>query len=196
MTRWSIRAEPSDEQRSQIADTLRTGGVVLLPTDTIYGLHCLWSNPAALERIARMKGRDAQKPFLLLAASVAQIETMGIAVPPGLAAIWPAALTAILPNGGSTTAVRVPDVAWLRRLLERTGPLASTSANRSGEPAITSPHLLAPELTQALDGLVDGGVREGDPSTIVDFTQTEPRLVREGAFLFTQNLRKTLRKWL
>ncbi|MEO8032855.1 MAG: L-threonylcarbamoyladenylate synthase, partial [Acidobacteriota bacterium] len=159
MKHWSIAARPADFQLSEIAATLTNGGVVLLPTDTIYGLHALWSNPAAIERIARMKGRDAQKPFLLLAASVAQIETMGIAVPPGLAAIWPAALTAILPNGSSTTAARVPDVAWLRRLLERTGPLASTSANRSGEPAITSPHLLAPELTQALDGLVDGGVR-------------------------------------
>lgn len=196
MKRWSISAEPTEEQRFQIADTLKSGGVVLLPTDTIYGLHALWSNPAALERIAHMKGRDAQKPFLLLAASVAQIEMMGMAVPPALAGIWPAPLTAILPDGSATTAVRVPAVTWLRELLNQTGPLASTSANRSGEPPIISPDLLSPELSQELDGVVDGGVREGEPSTIVDFTQSEPRLVREGSLLFTQNLRKTLRKWL
>jgi L-threonylcarbamoyladenylate synthase len=196
MKTWTLGEEPTAVQLHEIAETLAGGGVVLLPTDTIYGLHALWSDRAAVSRIAAMKGRDAQKPFLLLAASPAQIEDLGIRVPQFLHEIWPAPLTAILPHGGATTAARVPDIAWLRSLLEQTGPLASTSANPSGEPSITTPQMLPPEMGGSLDGVADGGVRDGQPSTIVDFTESSPRLVREGAFAFTQKLRKSLRKWL
>jgi tRNA A37 threonylcarbamoyladenosine synthetase subunit TsaC/SUA5/YrdC len=90
----------------------------------------------------------------------------------------------------------VPDLAWLRTLLGRTGPLVSTSANRSGEPPITSPDDLAHDLQNALDGIVDGGRREGKPSAIVDFTGDEPRVLREGDSRFAQILWKSLRKSL
>lgn len=198
MKRWTSAGQPSgeptDPQLTEIAAALLAGGVLLLPTDTIYGLHAVAANAAAVARIARMKGRDGAKPFLILASSAAQLEAMGCIVPPILNDLWPAPLTAVLRQGGTTVAARVPAVGWLRKLAETAGPLVSTSANRSGEPPVEEPSALARDLQNGLDGLLDGGPRNGEPSAIVDFTGTEPRFIRDGEVLFTQELRKRLRK--
>ncbi len=196
MKRWQIDGHPTDAQLDEIAAVLLNGGVVLMPTDTIYGLHAL-AQSSAVVRIVELKGREENKPFVTIAASVTQIEALGVHVPDEVREIWPAALTAILTRSDRTTiAIRIPDLDWLRSLLERTGPLVSTSANRSHESPITFPNQLAPELQSALDGIVDDGVRESKASAIVDFTGDAPRVIREGDFRFTQNLRKTLRKSL
>jgi L-threonylcarbamoyladenylate synthase len=199
---------PSATQIAEAAATLQRRGVVLLPTDTIYGLHALAGNADAVQRIVDIKGRGEDKPFVVIAASAAQLEHLGVTFGARTRAIlddlWPGPLTAVVPirqpiaasRGASTIAVRVPDLEWLRELLDRTGPLASTSANRSGEPPITDPKLISPDLRASIDGVVDGGVREGKPSTIVDFTGDGPRLIREGEAFFTQKLWKTLRKSL
>lgn len=190
MKRWS---STDDETLRDIAAVVARGGVVLLPTDTIYGLHASASNDAAVERIAVMKERPGEKPFIVLAASIDDVRALGAEVPEALRAIWPAPLTAILRRGDTTIAVRIPAVEWLQRLLAMTGPIVSTSANRSGEPPISSPDLLARALHHSLDGILDLGPREGKPSAIVDFTGTSPAVTREGDPAFTQNLRKTLR---
>lgn len=199
---------PDAGQIEEIAAVLREGGVVLLPTDTIYGLHARATDVAAVERVCDIKGRDDTKPFVVLAASWTQVSTLPVelrkADHEALASIWPAPLTAILPlrepvaasRGTASIAVRVPDLPWLRSLAERTGPLVSTSANRSGEPPVSSPSELAPEVTAKLDGVFDAGVLTGEPSTIVDFTGGEPRIVREGHKGFTQKVWKMLRKSL
>ena len=193
---WTIDGEPSDAQLAEIAEAFTAGGVLLLPTDTIYGLHALASNREAVARIAKMKERDGAKPFLVLAASAAQLEELGCVVPEILNDLWPAPLTAVLTQGSTTVAARVPDLEWLRRLAGMAGPLASTSANRSGEVPVSRPSELAHELQHALDGVVDAGPLHGEPSAIVDFTGTDPRVIRDGEVLFTQKLRKTLRKSL
>jgi L-threonylcarbamoyladenylate synthase len=191
VTRWT---DTSPATLDAIAAVLRGGGVVLLPTDTIYGLHGLAGSREVASRIAAIKGREETKPFVILAASVAQVEALGAAVPPILNDLWPAPLTAVLATKEALSiAVRVPGVEWLRSLLERTGPLVSTSANQAGEPPISAPNRLARTLQEALDGLLDAGPIEGEPSAIVDFTGDRPRLIREGEAGFTQNLRKTLR---
>jgi len=191
--RWTIAGEPSPAALDEIAAVLIGGGIVLLPTDTIYGLHGI---PSSSSRIRALKGRDEDKPFVTIASSVEQVESLGIQMIDALRELWPASLTAILAKDHSTIAIRVPDLAWLRALLERTGPLVSTSANRSGEPPITSPNDLARDLQNALDGIVDAGRREGKPSAIVDFTGDEPRVLREGDSRFAQILWKSLRKTL
>lgn len=196
MKRWTIDREPSAAQLAEIAEAFTASGVLLLPTDTIYGLHAVAANREAVARIAKMKERDGAKPFLVLAASAAQLEEMGCVVPPILNDLWPAPLTAVLTHGSTTVAARVPDVGWLRTLAGMAGPLASTSANRSGEPPVSEPCELARDLLNALDGLVDAGPLHGEPSAIVDFTGDEPRFIRDGEFLFTQKLRKMLRKSL
>ena len=206
--RWHIDDAPTPLQLTEIARTLREGGVVLLPTDTIYGLHALARDETAVARIAAMKGREETKPFIVLASSVDELETLGVELSAeradALRTIWPAPLTVILPlrvpiaasRGASTLAVRIPALEWLRDLVARTGPLVSTSANRSGEPAATTPSLGDEEMQNALDGIVDGGERNGTPSAILDLTSSEPRFIREGEVSFTQKVWKTLRKTL
>ena len=199
MRRWHIVDSPTSLQLNQIAEALGAGAVVLMPTDTIYGLHAVAANEEAVARIAEMKGRDETKPFIVLASGVGQFPDLGITasadIVKALDSIWPAPLTAILPRGGNTLAVRIPALEWLRALIERTGPLVSTSANRSGEPAVEHPSALAHDLQTALD-VVDGGVRSGEPSAILDLTGSEPRFIREGHPSFTQKVWKTLRKSL
>ena len=200
MRRWHIAEAPTSLQLKEIADALASGAVVLMPTDTIYGLHAVAENEDAVARIAELKGRDdAAKPFIVLASSVSQFPDLGITARPeivtALDSIWPAPLTAILPRGEKTLAVRVPALEWLRTLLERTGPLVSTSANRSGEPAIEHPSALARDLQNQI-AVVDGGVRTGEPSAILDLTSPEPRFIREGHPSFTQKVWKTLRNSL
>ncbi|HEX6177838.1 MAG TPA: L-threonylcarbamoyladenylate synthase [Thermoanaerobaculia bacterium] len=191
-----------------LAAVLLRDGVVLLPTDTIYGLHCLATSEHAVERIAAMKERDADKPFVVLASSIDQITTIGARIEESTAVLlkklWPGPLTAVInldepiaaSRGARTIAVRIPDLEWLRDLVSRTGPLASTSVNRSGEPPIQSPRELSSDLQRRIDALFDAGPLEGKPSTIVDFTKNEPRLIREGEPRFTQKVWKTLRKSL
>jgi L-threonylcarbamoyladenylate synthase len=152
--RWHIDEAPTALQLNEIAKLLREGSVVLMPTDTIYGLHAVATNAEAVERIADIKGRDETKPFIVIASSTDQIRELGISTSSDLLAsldsIWPAPLTAILPlsaptpasRGESTLAVRIPALDWLRDLAARSGPLVSTSANRSGEPAVTVPDSL------------------------------------------------------
>jgi L-threonylcarbamoyladenylate synthase len=197
--RWHIGDAPTALQLNEIASALSAGSVVLMPTDTIYGLHAVARDAGAVARIAEMKGRDGEKPFIVLASSVGQLATLGVSARPdvmeSLTSLWPAPLTAILPRGDSTLAVRIPAVDWLRELIARTGPLVSTSANLSGEPPVDRPGALAPHLQTSLD-VVDGGVRTGEPSAILDLTGDEPRFIRESDPFFTQKVWKTLRKSL
>jgi tRNA threonylcarbamoyl adenosine modification protein (Sua5/YciO/YrdC/YwlC family) len=188
-----VLRDTDDAALATIAGTLQRGGIALLPTDTIYGLHAVAANDAAVARIAELKGRGDDKPFVVIAASADQLRAFGAEVPEALDGVWPAPLTAIMRRGAGTVAARVPDLDWLRVLLMTTGPLVSTSANRSGEPPISSIVELAKDVAAGVDAAIDLGRRDGKPSTIVDFTEASPRLVREGDLLFTQKLRKTLR---
>lgn len=172
---------------------IRSGAVILMPTDTIYGLHAMATDESAT-RIAQIKDRDEAKRFVTIAASIEQLESLGAEVPPVLRDIWPAPLTAVIRRGAQSLAARVPDLQWLRDLLQRTGPLISTSANRTGEAPIADPADLSPELLSEINAIVDAGRREGKASAIVDFTGTEPRFIRDGEPRFTQMLRKTLMK--
>lgn len=208
MRRWYIKEAPTALQLNEIAQLLRDGKVILLPTDTIYGLHALATDAGAVDRIAEIKGRDETKPFIVLAASIDQLVELGIDADIDLLRrlneVWPAPLTAILPlphpipasRGASSLAVRIPALDWLRGLVARTGPLVSTSANRSGEPPVESPLNLAQHLQDSLDAIVDGGPRTGEPSAILDLSGDEPRVIREGEKSFTQKVWKTLWKSL
>jgi L-threonylcarbamoyladenylate synthase len=201
-------AEPGDEIVSLIADVLGSGGVAILPTDTIYGLHACAGDRAAVGRIIAAKERDDGKPLVVLASDLDQVVQVGAIIEPDvrdvLSAIWPAPLTAILPlvgelaasRGIGSIAVRVPRREWLRRLLSRTGPLASSSVNRSGSPPAQHPDEIDPAIAASADLLVTGPALEGSASTIVDFTGGEPRVIRQGEFLFAQNLWKTSRNSL
>ena len=206
--RWAINQDPYAADVGAIAELLRGGGVVLLPTDTIYGLHGVATDERAVERIATMKGRNEAQPFVVIGASIQQLQDIGVDFPERakevLQSLWPAPLTAILPlrlpvaasRGAATLAVRVPALEWLRALAAICGPLASTSANLSGQPAVETPQMLSYGLQTSLDGVVDIGPLKGEPSVIVDFTGDGTRIAREGYPAFTQKVWKTLRKCL
>ncbi len=205
--RWTFSIAPSDAQIESLASLLRGGGVALLPTDTIYGLHALATHEEAIRRIVALKGRDEDKPLVVLGASREDLAAIGAELPissPALDELWPGPLTAIVPlkrpvaasRGASSLGIRVPAVSWLRELLRATGPLASTSANLSGQPPITDPQELSHDLQNSLDAILDCGRLSGDPSTIVDFTGDQPRLIRGGETFFTQKVWKSLRKTL
>ena len=178
------------------AAMLASGGIAVLPTDTIYGFHCAVSNRRAIEMILELKGRRARGGFILLAADAAMAGAL-VARWPGasrrtLIRIWPAPLTAILPARkklspllapGGRVAVRVPARADLRALIERIGePIVSTSVNLSGREPMTR----IADIRRAFPGLGGYLSQRGRssvlPSTIVDFTVDAPILVRAGGY--------------
>ena len=207
-TRWRFERSPSRTTLEEIARVIRDGGVVILPTDTLYGLHADARNPGAIARIQACKSREGTKPLLVLCSTCRQARELGVSMSPAteaaLDAIWPAPLTAILPlrqpvaasAGATTIGVRIPAVDWIRELTELTGPIASTSVNYAGEPPASGVDLVPSEIVDAVDGIVDGGTLEGKPSTIVDLSTSPPTILRQGVFDFSQELWKTMRKSL
>ena len=181
---------PFDETGiARAAGLLARGGVVIVPTETVYGVACHPAFPDALERIRAMKRRDRGKPFQLLAADAAAVWADGALRSPEaerLAAHWPGALTLVLPvgQGGRTEGYRVPDLAPLRTLLARCGGLLRcTSVNLSGEPPAKDAQEAAEALGGAVDLVLDGGpARLGVASTVAALSpEGKPRILRQGA---------------
>ena len=182
-----------------LAAALDAGGVVGVPTDTVYGIACRPDDPAALARIYALKHRPEGMEVGLLAASAEQLEPL-VVMPPVArrlaASFWPGGLSLVLvavpgsglavPRVGTTLMVRVPGHPLLRELLSRTGPLAVTSANRHGEPACTTAPEVAERLAGELDAVLDGGRGDGRGSTIIDCTEDPPRVLRHGPVSFDQ----------
>jgi L-threonylcarbamoyladenylate synthase len=177
------------------AHALRAGGVAVIPTDTIYGISARYDRPSAVRRIAAVKGRDARSPFLLLIGDEAELALLTPEPPPeaALAAVWPGAVTLLLParrelipllrGTAGKVAVRLPGADPVHALLQAVGvPLVSTSVNRHSESPLNDPDAIAHDFGAAIDVLVDGGVVfKSEPSTIVDLTEQPPTLVRAGA---------------
>ncbi len=166
---------------------LRTGALIVLPTDTVYGVAADVSQPAAVERLYAAKGREAGKPIPLLLADTTTLETLGCRLSPvelRLAArFWPGALTLLVECEGRVEGVRVPDHPVARAILAGAGgALRVTSANRSGEretlTADAAVAALAPHVTLAVDaGPAAGGV----PSTVARVDGGVVRVLRAGA---------------
>ncbi|MEX2299705.1 MAG: L-threonylcarbamoyladenylate synthase [Bryobacterales bacterium] len=178
------------------AALIRQGGVLAIPTDTLYGLAGNPFLPGVAERIFRIKRRPENQPLLLLIDSMDRLECL-VDTPPRAfrriaAAFWPGPLTIILrakaavPDavtaGTGTVAVRWPAAALPRALIRAAGsPLTATSANVSGRRAAQTAAEVQHQLGGAVDGIVDGGrAPRTRPSTIIDLTK-EYRMVREGA---------------
>ena len=177
---------------AEAAAVLNGGGVVVLPTDTVYGLAAHPGHPCALERIVAIKGRREEKPIALLAADVQAVEALGARLSPAAKRLagryWPGALTLVVDCGGRTEGVRVPDHPLTRELIAACGGLLRvTSANRSGEaPALTAHGAMRAVGLQADlvidDGPADGGVA----STVVRDAPEGWKMLREGAISLKQ----------
>jgi tRNA threonylcarbamoyl adenosine modification protein (Sua5/YciO/YrdC/YwlC family) len=168
------------------------GGVIALPTDTVFGLACDPANAAAVDRIYAIKRRPADLELTLLSANIAAVEEdveLNAAARTLAGAYWPGALSIVcelrtrrwtIPRTGTTLSVRVPAHPIALEVLRRTGPLATTSANRHGEPAATSAAEVSAALGGEVDAVVEGGHCGGRASTIIDCTTPTPRVLREG----------------
>jgi L-threonylcarbamoyladenylate synthase len=185
----------SPEEIAAFGALLARGGVAAIPTETFYGLAADPLSAAGVERVLAMKGRDADKPLLALFAARPQLVSLGVAAATATLdrffAIWPAALTVVLPlsapisasRGALSLGVRMPAHTALRELLARVGPVTGTSLNRSGEPPCSEPARAAALMRGQIDIFVDGGQTPGGlASTLLDATVDPPRVLREGAF--------------
>ena len=174
---------------------LRAGGVVALPTETVYGLAALWSNETARRRIFELKRRPEDKQLQMLAGSVQQAMRYGVLDDPRLRKLeerfWPGPLTVVCrASDGTTIGLRLPrHTLSLALLAELDEPLAATSANRSGEPAAADADTAVAHLDGAPDLLLDGGsIRAAQASTVVSLVDAEPKLLRAGTIALEEIL--------
>src|SRR5687768_6719924 len=194
----TVRVVADDaEGRAAAVEVLRGGGVVALPTDTVYGIAVSLATPGGIERLYRVKRRPPDKAVMLLLDDAAQAARAGRITPAAAAlaaACWPGGLTVIVPQrpdvrwpaaltGGSPTiGLRVPDHDAPRTLARGVGPLPTTSANLSGVPEAADAAGIVAQLGDEIDLILDGGpARGGLASTIVDCTSAQPAITRVGA---------------
>jgi L-threonylcarbamoyladenylate synthase len=177
-------------------EALQRGELAVLPTDTVYGVAADAFNPIAVGRLLEAKGRGRDMPTPVLVPSARTLEGLADFVPQAardlVEAFWPGALTIVLRHAATlawdlgdtkgTVAVRMPLDRVALAVLERTGPLAVSSANRSGMPPAIDVAEAEQQLGSAVDVYLDGGPA-GDPvpSTIVDLTGETPKVLRLGA---------------
>lgn len=187
----------SDPAAPEIAaGIIRRGGLVAIPTETVYGLGANGLDEAAVASIFAAKGRPQDNPLILHVAEPAEMERFCHSIPESAYALadkfWPGPLTMVLPArdvvpkrttaGLPTVAVRCPDNDATRAIIRLSGvPIAAPSANLSGKPSTTTAEHVLHDHDGKIDAIVDGGpCRVGVESTIVDLTEARPRLLRPG----------------
>jgi L-threonylcarbamoyladenylate synthase len=180
----------------EAAAALLRGELVVLPTDTVYGVAADAFNPAAVNTLLAAKGRGRDLPVPVLVASQQMLDALVERMPDAGRALadafWPGGLTLVVRHTAhlawdlgetrGTVAVRMPDNDLAVELISRTGPLAVSSANRSGHPAATTLLDARLQLGASVAVYLDGGPSAAaTPSSIVDVTDDVPRLLRVGA---------------
>ena len=174
---------------------LKSGGIIAIPTDTVYGLGADPFNVDAVQRLYTVKGRPDGKPIPLILSSVADIHRVSQNLPDFFFHLtdrfWPGGLTIVVESknllpvltaGGNTVGVRIPNNPLLLQILQAFGgPMAITSANLSGEPPATSSQEIGEELASRIDMIVDDGKTPGPiPSTVYDISVSPPIIRRHG----------------
>jgi L-threonylcarbamoyladenylate synthase len=201
MTTYDCTGEGREVGVQAALEAVRRGDLIVLPTDTVYGIGADAFSPQAVTQLlaAKGRGRDMPVPVLIGAWRTARALTDFLSEPAEMliSAFWPGALTVVVKQGSGlawdlgdsegTVALRMPlhDVAI--DLLQETGPLAVSSANRSGNPAPTTVEDARNQLGATVEVYLDAGPTSGAiPSTIVDVTGAQPRLLREGVITRAQ----------
>ena len=198
MSAWFDCADETQrtEGLAAAADAVLTGQLVVLPTDTVYGLGADAFSPGAVSRLLGVKGRGREMPPPVLVgtvrAAMALVEDLGQDGQALIDEFWPGGLTIVcraartlswdLGDTKGTVAIRMPEDSVALDLLRETGPMAVSSANLTGLPSATTAALARDQLGEAVAVYLDGGnVSGGIASTIVDLTGPQPRLLRRGA---------------
>ncbi|MBA6156568.1 threonylcarbamoyl-AMP synthase [Tenacibaculum sp. S7007] len=188
---------PSEKEIAKIVKVLQNGGLVIYPTDTVYGLGCDITNTKALEKVAKIKGVKLEKSNFSFVCNnlshlsdyVKQIDTATYKI---LKRALPGPYTFILPGSNSlpkvfkkrkTVGIRVPDNNIARAIVEALGnPIVSTSIHDEDEVIeyTTDPELIFEKWQNTVDVVVDGGFGDNHASTVIDLTEGEPEVIREG----------------
>ena len=196
-TKWfDLRTEQDAQSIEQAADILRRGGLLAIPTETVYGLGANGLDETAVLHIFEAKGRPQDNPLILHIPDAGWLERYCEDVPDAAYKLaerfWPGPLTMILKKkpcvplrttgGLETVGMRCPDHPVTRAIIERAGvPVAAPSANTSGRPSCTTAEHVREDMWGKIDGIVDGGpCQVGVESTIIDLTVTPPQLLRPG----------------
>jgi L-threonylcarbamoyladenylate synthase len=175
-------------------EILQRGGLVAFPTDTVYGVGALAFDDNAIKSIYAAKDRPIEKAIPVLIADLSDLDQVAEWIPEAARILsgrfWPGALTITLPkkdalppsiSSSPTVAVRIPDNADARSLLRAAGPMAVTSANISGQASPTSAEEVFAQLNGRIPLILDGGkTRGGVPSTLVECTEKNIEILREG----------------
>lgn len=194
----TARVVPDDAAGREMAvGVLRGGGVVALPTDTVYGIAVALETPGGIERLFHVKQRPPDRAVMLLLDDASQAAAAGIVTPAAAvlaATCWPGGLTVVVPQrpdvpwppvltgGAATIGLRVPAHDAPRTLARGVGPLPTTSANVSGRPEAADARAILEQLGDAIDLVLDGGPAPGGPaSTVVDCTGERATILRVGA---------------
>lgn len=192
-----------EEALVQAIAVLEAGGTVVIPTDTVYGVGALPRIRGATGALFALKDRPAAQPLAVLVADRAQAlelvdpSAVNQRIEGWMSRWWPGPLTLVLPRstsaremelGGAsgTVGVRCPDSDFVRMLAAHVGPIATTSANRHGEPTATDAAAAASSLVGLVDLVVDGGPAGTVASTVIDVSDLTPRMLREGSVSATE----------
>ncbi len=197
----------SCNELSVVVSVLKKDGLIVYPTETFYGLGANCFSPGAVKKIFALKRRDRAKPLPVVISDRGMLDSVVAEIPPVaepfLRKYWPGPLTLIFPAHpllpkevlGATRSigVRLPAHAGLRDLVKKAGfPITATSANISGKGELSDPKSVFDTFVGKVDCIVDGGkTKGGRPSTVIDLTSPEPRILREGAIPASE-----LQKWL
>ncbi|MFN0158191.1 MAG: L-threonylcarbamoyladenylate synthase [Bacteroidota bacterium] len=187
---------PNPRTISKAAEILKAGGVIIYPTDTVYGLGCSVEDKNAIERIHLIKKQRKDKPFSFVCSDLKHIseyaqvsnmafKTMKRLIPGAYTFILPAAkmkqLPKILVSDRRTVGIRVPDSPVALLLVRALGhPILSTSVTTRERTIPTDPDDIVEEFNDAVDMILDGGVLASEPSTVIDLTGDQPVVVRQG----------------
>jgi L-threonylcarbamoyladenylate synthase len=176
------RLKLNEESLKRAAEVLNAGGVIIFPTETVYGIGALAKNDQAIKRIYKIKKRSLDKPLQTLIADPKQAEDIAQGISGKARELmkkyWPGPLTLVFKAvAGDSIGIRMPKQDWLLKLIKKTGPLAASSANLSGKADPVS----AGEVKIEADLLIDGGKCQlGEASTVVDVSVDPPLTLREG----------------
>ena len=185
---------PPEDAIGLAVKALSGGDIIGLPTDTVYGLAADPFHTGASDRLFRLKGRPRSVELPVLVGSEAQALALCTAVPASARRLmrryWPGPLTLVLPRrpdleadlgeDDATIGIRCPAHPVPLAVCEQIGPIATTSANRHKEPALTTAKAVSEALSPELVLVLDAGVCNGLPSTVVDCTGEAPKVLREG----------------
>lgn len=185
----------AQEALKKSISVLNDGGIIVFPTDTVYGLAAKYDQLAAIQKIYQVKDRDQTKALAVLISSIEQVELISTGLSKNAEILadrfWPGALTIVVEkrldlktplSQDNSIGIRIPNDNFVRELAKHVGPLATTSANRSGYPNTININEVNDQIGELVDLIIDGGDCNGKiPSTVVDCRREELVILREGA---------------